>query len=131
MVEQPLRQFDVICAGLIVADHVCAPIRKIPDPGGLITTPKLQLAIGGCAANASVDLTGLGVSVALVGAIGHDPLGEFVLQRPALRRCQLRPCVSFPSESDRNNSRRQRARRRSPIYPRCGGEYRTDRWRDR
>jgi len=70
---------DVICVGLIVADHVCAPIRKFPAPGGLITTPKLHLTIGGCAANVSTDLAKVGASVALVGCIGKDPFGEFVL----------------------------------------------------
>ena len=80
MIEGKTSRFDVVCLGLIVADQVCAPIRKIPAPGGLITSPSLQLAIGGCAANASTDLATLGLSVALVGCLGNDPLGEFVLR---------------------------------------------------
>ena len=71
---------DVICVGLIVADHVCAPIRKFPAPGGLITTPKLHLTIGGCAANVSTDLAKISVPVSLVGCLGEDPFGEFVLK---------------------------------------------------
>ncbi|MEW4487684.1 carbohydrate kinase family protein [Thalassoglobus sp. JC818] len=71
---------DVVCLGLIVADHVCAPIRKIPAPGGLITTPELRLTIGGCAANASTDMARLGLSVELVGCVGEDPFGNFVIE---------------------------------------------------
>lgn len=70
---------DLICVGLIVADHVCAPIRKFPAPGGLITTPKLELSIGGCAANVSTDAAKVGLAVTLVGCIGEDPLGRYVL----------------------------------------------------
>lgn len=73
------QKCDVICVGLIVADHVCAPIRKIPAEGGLITTPKLELSIGGCAANVSTDLAKLGVPVSLVGCIGNDPFGRYVV----------------------------------------------------
>ncbi len=71
---------DVICVGLIVADHVCAPIRKFPAPGGLITTPSLELTIGGCAANVSTDLAKLGLNVSLVGCVGSDPFGQYVRQ---------------------------------------------------
>ncbi len=76
-----VRECDVICVGLIVADHVCAPIRKFPAPGGLITTPRLDLSIGGCAANVSTDLAKLNVGVTLVGCVGDDPFGRFVQQQ--------------------------------------------------
>lgn len=69
---------DVLCVGLIVADLVCAPVAEFPPPGVLITTPRLELTIGGCASNVAVDLTKLNVSVGICGCIGADPLGEFV-----------------------------------------------------
>lgn len=72
------RVSDVICVGLIVADHVCAPIIAFPPAGQLVTTASLALTIGGCAANVAVDLAKLGVSVSLVGKIGHDVFGRFV-----------------------------------------------------
>lgn len=76
---QPADSADVICVGLIVADLVCAPIRKFPAEGGLITTEGIELTIGGCAANVSTDLAKVDVSVALVGCVGNDPLGRNVL----------------------------------------------------
>lgn len=68
---------DVVCVGLVVADHVCAPIPHFPAAGGLVTTPRLELTIGGCAANTAVDLARLGQRVALVGRVGDDVLGRF------------------------------------------------------
>ena len=69
---------DVLCAGLIVADHVCAPIERFPPAGGLATTSRLELTIGGCAANVAVDLARLGLRVAIGGRVGNDVLGRFV-----------------------------------------------------
>ena len=71
---------DVLCAGLVVADHVCAPIARIPPAGTLILTEKLDITIGGCAANTATDLAKLGVRNGIVGRIGDDPLGQIVKQ---------------------------------------------------
>ncbi len=51
------KQLDVLCAGIIVADHVCHPVSHVPAAGELVMTDKMLLTIGGCAANAAVDLT--------------------------------------------------------------------------
>lgn len=69
---------DVLCAGLVVADHVCAPINRIPPAGELELTDWISLTIGGCAANAAVDLVKLGVSAAVAGCVGDDVLGRHV-----------------------------------------------------
>lgn len=75
-----MPQPEVLCLGLIVADLVCAPIRAFPPSGGLVTTDRLELAIGGCASNVAVDLAKLNVPVGVVGRIGADALGSFVRQ---------------------------------------------------
>ena len=72
------RRFDCICAGIVVADHVCDPIDHMPAAGELITTDRLQLTIGGCASNAAVDLAKLGVNVGIVGIVGRDVFGRYV-----------------------------------------------------
>ena len=38
----------VLCAGIIVADHVCNPISHLPAAGELVTTDRMLLTIGGC-----------------------------------------------------------------------------------
>jgi len=72
---------EIICVGLIVADHVCSPIPNFPPPGSLQTTPHMELTIGGCAANVSADLAKLGRSVSLVGRVGDDVFGRFVVDQ--------------------------------------------------
>jgi sugar/nucleoside kinase (ribokinase family) len=71
---------DVLCAGIIVADHVCHPISHVPTAGELVMTDKMLLTIGGCAANAAVDLTKMEVSTAVVGRVGDDAFGRIVNQ---------------------------------------------------
>ena len=72
------RECDVICLGLVGADHVCEPIPQFPAPGTLVSTPGLTLAVGGSAANVSVDLARLEVRVRLFGRVGDDWLGDFL-----------------------------------------------------
>jgi sugar/nucleoside kinase (ribokinase family) len=71
-------QPDVLCAGIIVADHVCHPVSHVPAAGELVMTDKMLLTIGGCAANAAVDLTKMEVATAVVGRVGDDAFGRIV-----------------------------------------------------
>lgn len=63
-----------------MADHLCAPIPRLPAAGELLLTSELPLAIGGCAANTAIDLVRLGVATEVVGSVGDDPLGRFVVE---------------------------------------------------
>lgn len=71
---------DVLCVGLIVADHVCAPLPYFPPAGALIRTDRLELTIGGSAANVAVDVARLGLTSALAGRVGDDVLGRYVVE---------------------------------------------------
>jgi sugar/nucleoside kinase (ribokinase family) len=68
----------VLCAGIIVADHVCSPIDHLPAAGELVTTERMLLTIGGCAANAAVDLVKMGVRATVAGRVGGDVFGRVV-----------------------------------------------------
>ena len=69
---------DVLCAGIIVADHVCTPISHLPAAGELVMAERLLLTIGGCAANAAVDLVKMGVPATILGRVGGDVFGRVV-----------------------------------------------------
>src|SRR5438128_3614590 len=69
---------EVLCAGIIVADHVCSPISHLPAAGELVMAERMLLTIGGCAANAAVDLVKMGVRTAVVGRVGGDVFGRIV-----------------------------------------------------
>lgn len=69
---------EVVCAGIIVADHVCTPISHLPAAGELVMADSMLLTIGGCAANAAVDLAKMSVRVAISGRVGRDIFGRIV-----------------------------------------------------
>src|SRR5258708_4937218 len=70
----------VVCAGVVVADHLCTPINRLPDAGELVMADDLILSLGGCASNAAVDLARLGVRAAVCGRVGNDAFGRFVAE---------------------------------------------------
>ena len=72
--------YDCLSAGIIVADHVCDPVDHVPVPGELVTTARMDLTIGGCAANVAADLAKLGLKVGVVGNVGDDIFGRFVCE---------------------------------------------------
>ncbi len=72
------RKIDVLSAGIVVADHVCTPIAHLPAAGELVMTDGMLLTIGGCAANAAVDLAKMQVRVGIVGRVGDDVFGRVV-----------------------------------------------------
>lgn len=74
----PAPKFDILCAGIIAVDFVGAPITRLPASGGLVKTPKIEMTIGGCAANTSVDLAKLDMQVGIVGLTGADAMGRFM-----------------------------------------------------
>jgi sugar/nucleoside kinase (ribokinase family) len=71
---------DVLCAGIVVADHVCTPIHDLPAAGELVMADRLLLTIGGCAANAAVDLVKMEVRTSIVGRVGGDVFGRVVAE---------------------------------------------------
>ena len=69
----------VVCAGLVVADHLPAD-RSLARAGELVTVDELVLNIGGGAANTAVDLARLGVGVAICARVGDDIFGRFATE---------------------------------------------------
>ena len=70
----------VVCAGVIVADHLCTPISHVPAAGELVKADELILNIGGCASNAAVVLARLGVRSTVCGRVGDDTFGRYVAE---------------------------------------------------
>lgn len=70
---------DCLSVGLLVADHLCTPISHLPKAGELVLADRLELNIGGCASNAAMDLARNDVHVAVVGCVGNDAFGQFII----------------------------------------------------
>ena len=71
---------EVACLGILVADVFTNPIASLPAPGQQALLDHYRLSVGGCAANTAADLWRLGRSATVLGKVGNDYFGEFVLQ---------------------------------------------------
>lgn len=80
----PLEK-PVVCLGIVVADLVGRPLRAVPDPGRLVLVDEMALHTGGCALNTATALVRLGLPAEIIGKVGLDPLGDFLLHEMAAR----------------------------------------------
>ncbi|MBX3415040.1 MAG: carbohydrate kinase family protein [Pirellulales bacterium] len=72
-------KIDCLCAGILVADHLSPPLDRLPRAGELILADALPLEIGGCASNVALDLIRYGLSVGVLGCVGQDAFGRFII----------------------------------------------------
>jgi sugar/nucleoside kinase (ribokinase family) len=70
---------EVTCLGIIVADVIAKTVNVLPREGKLDLIDQLELHLGGCASNAAVDLEKIGIKTAVIGRIGDDGFGSFVI----------------------------------------------------
>jgi sugar/nucleoside kinase (ribokinase family) len=73
------RNKPIVCLGIMVADVVGRPLRGLPERGRLVLVDEMELHTGGCAVNTGTALARLGLPVEVVGRIGTDPFGDFIL----------------------------------------------------
>jgi sugar/nucleoside kinase (ribokinase family) len=71
---------DVVCLGILVADVIARPVNEPPPAGSLVFVDEIVVHGGGCALNTASALVTLGLQAAVVGRIGEDPFGDFLLR---------------------------------------------------
>ncbi|MDR3709112.1 MAG: sugar kinase [Capsulimonadaceae bacterium] len=69
----------VACLGILVADVVGKTIESFPPKGTLAEVERIQLHSGGCAANTSIALARLGIKASVLGKVGRDGFGDFLV----------------------------------------------------
>jgi len=69
----------VVVLGIVCADVIARPVNGMPERGLMVPIDQLELHTGGCAANVGIDLSRLGVACSVLGKIGRDGFGDFVL----------------------------------------------------
>jgi sugar/nucleoside kinase (ribokinase family) len=74
---------EVTCAGILVADVVGKPVDAMPERGKLMLVNRIELHSGGNAANTGIALAKLGVDTAIIGKVGEDGFGDFLVNRCA------------------------------------------------
>lgn len=72
---------ECLSAGILFADVVGSPIERAPQAGELAPAERIDLSLGGCAANAALDLARLGVRVGTAGCVGRDVFGQFIIEK--------------------------------------------------
>ncbi len=78
---------DIVCLGILVADVVAKPVDDVPERGKLGIVEKIELHTGGCAGNTGAALKKLGVDVSLIGKVGNDGFGDYLIKE--MSQCGL------------------------------------------
>jgi sugar/nucleoside kinase (ribokinase family) len=71
---------DVGCAGILVSDTICGPIKRLPRAGELLAVGPMPTKIGGCASNVAVDLAKQRIAVEVCGCVGSDGAGDALVR---------------------------------------------------
>jgi sugar/nucleoside kinase (ribokinase family) len=88
---------DIACLGVLVADLLARPVDGMPQRGRLGLVDQMELHVGGNAANTGMDLAKLGVSSAVLGKVGADGLGDFMVRSIANTGADIRGVVRDPT----------------------------------
>jgi sugar/nucleoside kinase (ribokinase family) len=72
---------EVVCLGILVADVVGKSVDKWPGRGELELVDRMELHTGGCASSAAIALAKIGVDAAVIGKVGRDGFGDFIVSR--------------------------------------------------
>lgn len=73
--------FDVCCLGILVTDITTIAVDCLPEPGKILPVDGIKLGLGGCAANAAIDLQKIGAKAAVLGKVGNDTFGSYILNK--------------------------------------------------
>ena len=71
---------DVVCLGQFTADVVVTHVDSLPEKGKAIFVDEISLNNGGCACNTAVALGKLGIDAAVIGKVGCDTFGDYLVK---------------------------------------------------
>jgi sugar/nucleoside kinase (ribokinase family) len=75
-----MKMARIGCAGILVKDTFCGPLKALPAPGELVAIEAFKTRVGGCAANVAIDLRKQSQTVELVGCLGQDAAGAYLVK---------------------------------------------------
>lgn len=87
---------DVVCLGILVADVVVRSVDSLPLTGTLGLVDSIDLRGGGCALNTASVLSRLGLRAAVIGKVGSDALGSFLIDQMSQRGVSAAAVVRDP-----------------------------------
>src|SRR5438045_7932910 len=72
---------EAVVIGNFVVDIIGKPIDRLPERGRLLLIDTLETHVGGNGPNTAAALAKLGAAAAVVGRVGDDLYGRFLLDR--------------------------------------------------
>lgn len=72
--------YDIAAVGILVADVIVKPVDSYPMGGELQSVDSIEMFSGGNAMTAAVNFLKLGVRPALIGKVGNDIFGDFLIK---------------------------------------------------
>lgn len=69
----------IVCLGQFTADVVVTTVDALPEKGKALLVDDISLHNGGCACNTAVALGTLGMDTGVIGKVGRDALGDFLI----------------------------------------------------
>jgi sugar/nucleoside kinase (ribokinase family) len=73
------KLLTVTCLGILAADVVGKPVERLPERGKLNLVDRIELHGGGCANNTGIGLAKIGIKTAVIGKVGSDGFGDFMV----------------------------------------------------
>ncbi len=81
--------FRITCVGILCADIFGKTVDSLPERGKLSLVDNISLQVGGCAANVAITLAKLGLKTSIMGKVGDDSLGKFLLDTLQLEKVEV------------------------------------------
>ncbi|ADD28040.1 carbohydrate kinase family protein [Meiothermus ruber] len=74
-----MRAIEAVSVGILVADVIARPVRGTAEKGRLELVDEVLLCSGGSAANTGYVLARFGIPTAVIGRVGQDGFGDFLV----------------------------------------------------
>lgn len=71
---------EIVSAGLLCADVIVSPLDALPRAGTSVPADTVTLGVGGCGSNTGIVLGKLGHAVGVMGKVGRDAFGDFLVR---------------------------------------------------
>lgn len=72
-------RYNIVTVGILVADIMTFPVDESPAKGVLQNVNGIKLFSGGNAMTAAINISKLGLKSAVIGKVGRDVFGEFLI----------------------------------------------------
>ena len=79
MKKMDQEKSHIACIGILCADIMGKTIDQLAEKGKLSLVDSISLHAGGCAANVAMALSKIGLPPAIIGKVGDDSLGNYLI----------------------------------------------------